>query len=198
MSVPEGTESVTSFAPDRAVGRWFNEHVQTSEALVDVGEVVAVAFHPWTFRALVAAGCLLAWRAGRRRAAAVVGATMALGSLLGIGLKVLIARPRPVWGNPVASEVGFSMPSGHALNSALGVSLLLVLAWPWLRRRGLTRPAVAVGTVVVGVTALDRLVLGVHYVSDVTVGVAVGVGLALLARRVVVAEPAPAGVRRGR
>lgn len=191
MTVPEGTESVTSFAPDRAVGRWFNEHVQSSQVLVDVGEVVAVAFHPWTFRALVAVGCVLAWRAGRRRAAAVVGVTMALGSLIGVGLKVLIARPRPVWGDPVASEVGFSMPSGHALNSALGVSLLLVLGWPWLRRRDAAGPAVGVGAAVVVVTALDRLVLGVHYLSDVTVGVTLGVSLALLAHRVVGTAPAP-------
>ena len=198
MRPPEGTEGLTSFGPDRAVAVWFRDHVQTSGPLVDAGHVVAVAFHPWTFRVLVLLGCLLVWRAGRGRAALVVGATMALGSLLGVALKVLFARPRPVWGEPVATEVGYSMPSGHALNAALGVGLLLVLAWPWLRARGATVPAVAAGAVVVAVTALDRLVLGVHYLSDVTVGVVLGAGLALLAGRLASRSARSAAVARGR
>lgn len=194
---PPGSEGLTGFGLDRAVARWFRDHALSSDALVAVGEVVAVALHPWTFRALVTAGCVVAWRAGRRRAAVVAGATMAAGSLLGVGLKVLIARPRPIWGDPVAVEVGYSMPSGHALNATLGVGLLLVLAWPWLRRRGRTGPAVALGALVAAVAVLDRLVLGVHYLTDVTVGVALGLALTLLARRLIAGERRAVASRAG-
>jgi undecaprenyl-diphosphatase len=83
----------------------------------------------------------------------------------------------------VAVEVGYSMPSGHALNAALGCGLLLVLGWAWLGARGLRAPAVAVAVVVVLAAALDRLVLGVHYLTDVTAGVAVGLAVALVAAR---------------
>lgn len=173
----------TGFGLDQAVAESFYSFTIAHPWVGDLGHVVAVAFQPWTFRVAVAVACLVAWRAGRTRAAVVCGTAMAAGSLLGVGLKLLIARPRPFWGDPVATEVGYSMPSGHALHSALGCGLLLVLAWPWLRQHGRQRLAVVVAAVIVIVTALDRMLLGVHYLSDVTVGVAVGIVIALVADR---------------
>lgn len=108
---------------------------------------------------------------------------MAVGSALGVGLKLLIARPRPAWADTVGAEVDFSMPSGHVLNATLGSGLLIVLGRPWLRRKGFQRQAVVAAAVLVVVTALDRMVLGVHYLSDVTVGAALGTAIALLADR---------------
>lgn len=177
---------LTSFEPDRSVALWFRDHVMSSEPVVAAGEVVALALHPWTFRVMVAVGCVLAWRAGRRRAAVVAAAVMAAGGLLGLAVKLAVARPRPAWGEPVAAESGYAFPSLHALNAALGAGLLLVvLAAPWLRRRSRATVAAVTGAAVllVGVTALDRLVLGVHYLSDVAAGVLLGVVLTALAAR---------------
>jgi undecaprenyl-diphosphatase len=173
----------TSFGPDQAVAEAFLALRVSNPWVEDVGEVLAVTLHPWVFRTLTAGACVVAWRAGRTRAALVCGAALAAGSALGVGLKLLIARPRPVWGDPVAAEIDYSMPSGHALNAALGCGLLLVLGWPWLRRKGWHRRAVVVAVALVTVTALDRLVLGVHYPSDVTVGVALGAAIAFVADR---------------
>ncbi len=177
------TAEFASFGPDQAVAEAFYSFAVDHPWLDQAAQVLAVALHPWTFRVAVAAACAAAWRAGRTRAAVVCGTSMAAGSLLGLGLKLLIARPRPVWGDPVATEIGYSMPSGHALNAALGCGLLLVLGWPWLRRQGWHRVAAGVAVVVVVVTALDRMLLGVHYLSDVTVGVAIGSAIAVLADR---------------
>lgn len=178
-----GAEGLSDFPPDREVSLWFRELALGAEWLVRAGEGVAVGFHPWAFRLAVAAACVVAWNTGRRRAAAVAGATMAVGSLLGLVLKLVIARPRPFWGDPVAMEIGYSMPSGHALNATLGVGLLLLLAGPWLRTRRRRVATYSAASLVVAVTALDRLVLGVHYLTDVTVGVAVGTALTALAAR---------------
>lgn len=173
----------TSFGPDQAVADALHSFTVAHPWVADLGEVLAFALHPWVFRTLTAGACVVAWRAGRTRAAVVCGGALMAGSLLGVGLKLLIARPRPAWGDPVAAEIGYSMPSGHALNAALGCGLLLVLGWPWLRRKGWHRRAVVVAVVLVTVTALDRLVLGVHYLSDVTVGVVLGATIALVADR---------------
>ena len=162
----------------------------------DVGEALAFALHPWVFRTVTAGACVAAWGAGRTRTALVCGGALAAGSLLGVGLKLLIARPRPVWGDTVAAEIDYSMPSGHALNAALGSGLLLVLGWPWLRRRGWHRGAVVVAGGLVSVTALDRLVLGVHYPTDVTVGIGLGGAIALLADRF--SPRLPGGLASGR
>ncbi|PSQ05845.1 hypothetical protein BRC97_07790 [Halobacteriales archaeon QS_6_71_20] len=129
-----------------------------------------------------------------------VGATLVavgLGALaVTVGLKSLFAFPRP----PGAGEAvvpawlpgalggayvdaatgdGFGFPSGHAIGSTMvygGLATFLDVG----RRRTRLRVAGAV----VALVALTRVVLGVHYVADVIVGVAVGLGGLLLFQRV--------------
>ena len=74
---------------------------------------------------------------------------------------------------------GYSFPSGHALNSAAWSTIVVILLWPLLRTRVAKVVLVVLAVLVVGMTAADRVLLGVHYPSDVTVGVLTGVGLAL-------------------
>ncbi len=180
---PSVPGSGTGFGPDDATHQAFARLVRDQPWLLDAGEVVAVALHPWSVRGVVAAGCLLAWRAGHWRRALVVAATMLVGSALGAGLKLLVRRDRPPFGDDMAAEIGYSMPSGHALNGTLAAGLVVVLLWPWLRRRGARGLAVAGAGAVALVVSLDRLVMGVHYLSDVAVGAAIGViGTAAAAR----------------
>jgi undecaprenyl-diphosphatase len=89
--------------------------------------------------------------------------------------KLLVDRARPVFDDPIAHARGASFPSGHATGSAafylaLAVVLLSLLTWP--RRGWLLLMAVVVPLVV----AATRIVLGVHYVSDVTAGLLIGWG----------------------
>ena len=98
-------------------------------------------------------------------------------------VKVLVARPRPVLVDPVASASGSGFPSGHAGGSAAvyGALVLVVLA-------GGTRCArvmlVTGAALLIGAVAVSRVLLGVHYPSDVAAGVALGLawvsGAALL------------------
>ena len=188
--------SGTGFGPDAATHGAVERLVRARPWLVDAGEVVAVAMHPWAMRALVGLGCLLAWRDGRRRTALVVAATMLVGSAAGAGLKLLLRRDRPPFGDDVGAELGWSMPSGHALNGTLALGLLLVLARPSLRTRGRRSAATAVAVALAGVVCADRLVLGVHYLSDVVVGATMGVlGSATAARLSGTGEGGPGGRR---
>lgn len=153
---------------DRQAAMWFHDLASGSPGLVLAGEIAAVALHPWVFRVAVAVAVVMAWRAGRRPLAVAAGVTMAVGGLFGWLLKLAVARPRPSWADPVAAEGGFSFPSLHALNAMLGVLLLLTLARP------VRRAAVVAASLVVLAAGLDRLVLNVHYLSDVLAGWAVG------------------------
>jgi membrane-associated phospholipid phosphatase len=117
-----------------------------------------------------------AW-ASRHRATRDRAPWTAVTVLVGWGvealLKVVVRRDRPVVDDAVAHASGFSFPSGHAANTTTAAIALTVLVWPLLGRRA--RVAVPTGAgVVVVLTALDRVLLGVHHPSDVVAGVLVG------------------------
>ncbi len=123
--------------------------------------------------------CLWAWlRAGLRTRAWWCFATMMAAWNLGLVAKLVVQRSRPVVEDPVSEAPGFSFPSGHALNAAAWATLVVILVWPLLRP-GLGRVLVTLAGLFVLATALDRVFLGVHFPSDVTVGVLTGVGLAV-------------------
>jgi membrane-associated phospholipid phosphatase len=108
-------------------------------------------------------GALLAPR--RRRAWLTAGAGAFLAHAAAVVIKRVVRRERPH--HPaVAVNVGtpsrLSFPSAHA-TSTTAASILLA------RATGLPLPAVLVPPM-----ALSRLVLGVHYPTDVLTGVAVG------------------------
>ena len=112
----------------------------------------------------------------RRVVWAVVTVLVAWG--LGNLLKEVVRRARPVVDEAVAHAPGYSFPSGHSLNTAAAAITLTILVWPLLGPRGRAVVA-AVATVAVVGTAADRVLLGVHYLSDVVAGVLLGAGVAL-------------------
>ena len=95
-------------------------------------------------------------------------------ALLNNGLKLLIDRDRPELAQ-LAGSSGSSFPSGHtAAAAACWAAILLVL----VRRRpaGVRRLAAAVAVFVAVVVASTRVLLGVHWLSDVVAGLLVGWG----------------------
>jgi membrane-associated phospholipid phosphatase len=97
-------------------------------------------------------------------------------------VKDLLTRPRPTLLNPVDHAAGYSFPSGHAAGAAAVYGALVVLVLPrairWARALLL-----AAGTSLICAVAASRVLLGVHYPSDVAAGAALGltwVGIAAL------------------
>jgi undecaprenyl-diphosphatase len=117
----------------------------------------------------------------RRRIGAAV--YLAAARLVELGLetavKQLVRRPRPVWTDPVAHASSFSFPSGHAAGTAVLCTALLVLGLPSLRRRA---PWVVLAGVMIVAVAASRVLLGVHYPSDVLGGALLGIACALILR----------------
>jgi len=141
--------------------------------MVSALELASRVFGPTVFR--VAVTLLAVWYLTRRerRHAVWLLATIWGAALLGFALKELVGRARPVV-DPVSSAPGLSFPSGHALTATVGCGLLLLVALRYLNRPGRVL-AVVVAVAIVLVTALARVGLGVHYVSDVTAGIALGI-----------------------
>jgi membrane-associated phospholipid phosphatase len=148
--------------------------------LLDVALQVATAPGGWAVRSVVAVA-LLVWL-GRRRAwwtAAWALTAIALAGLLSSGLKYLVGRQRPQFAGGGAVYQSLSYPSGHATGSATLVTVVLVLAWPLLAPSA-RRVWLVVGVAVVVLVGFTRMWLGVHYLSDVVGGWALGLGWALL------------------
>ena len=96
--------------------------------------------------------------------------------LLAYVVKVLVDRARPAV-NPLADFSAPSFPSAHATTAAATFAALALLLG---RRRGLTTRAALAGAAA-GLTALvasSRVLLGVHWVTDVVAGAALGWGWA--------------------
>lgn len=102
--------------------------------------------------------------------------TMMAGWLIGSVAKLLVQRLRPVLDDPLSQSPGYSFPSGHALNIAVAGSAMVVLVWPLLGRTG-RGVAVTLAVVAGLVVGSDRVLLGVHFPSDVVAGWILGLGI---------------------
>lgn len=144
-------------------------------ALVTFLRAVSNVAAPRTFWVLVAvlAAVLIFRRAARL--AVWAGVTMAGAALLDNVIKTLADRARPHFDNPVASAPGKSFPSGHALESFVGIAILLIVLLPLMRPLW-RRVSVAIAITVIALIGFARVTLGVHYPSDVVGGWIFAVG----------------------
>ncbi len=161
---------------DRAVADELHDLVSGDPALAQALIWLGRLSDPWFLRAaalVLAAGLLIR---GRRRAALWLAVTVVVGGLVGLGLKLVVQRTRPAFDEPVYVASGYSFPSGHALNSMLICTAVVIALWPMLGRVGRAAAAVS-ATAVVLLVGFDRVALGVHYLTDVVAGWAVGLAI---------------------
>jgi undecaprenyl-diphosphatase len=118
----------------------------------------------------------------RRRAwwtaAWLVTAVVLIGPLNTL-LKHFFGRVRPDFAEGGARLTSLSYPSGHSSGIATLVTVALVLAWPLMAGRA-RQLALAAGIALTVLVGLTRMWLGVHFLSDVLGGWALGVGWSLL------------------
>lgn len=129
------------------------------------------------FTVLAVAYLIAIDRPGR---AAAVGLAMGSGALAVTALKLLFGRARPDPAFAALVQDGLSFPSGHASMSALfylTVGVLLAQRHARRRERLFLGASAAFMAMLVGTT---RVMLGVHWASDVLAGWAFGAGWAAL------------------
>ena len=129
----------------------------------------------------ILAGLLLWWRGAPVGAAAVPLASLLLaGVLAGIG-KTLIDRERPPVGLHLVPESDGSFPSGHSADSAAVYLAIALVVGLFFLRRPLARAVVVLGALLItGLVGISRLVLGVHWPTDVIAGWSAGLAAALV------------------
>lgn len=134
------------------------------------------------FVVLAPVAILLFVRGQRRVAGFLVLAAVVVGPLTTL-MKELVGRVRPTADDPLVAADGLSFPSGHSSGAATLAGVLLVVLWPVVARRW--RPWLVSALVLLALcVAWTRIALGVHYLSDVVAGLALG-GLVVMVSMVV-------------
>lgn len=141
-------------------------HVHTTAVLDAFGRVMNIVGGPWITTPLFILLPLALWLRNRPSLAVFAGLSLWLAEAAQWLLKVAYGRPRPqLWPSDVHVS-GLSFPSGHATAAAALAAVMIVLVWP-TRWRWL---ALGAGSVYAALMGLSRVVLGVHYPTDVIAG----------------------------
>ncbi len=158
---------------DTSAARNLHGWVRRSPGAVRALKMISLLGEPVLFYVIVAIAALWVWRHHGTRLALFLVVTTALGGLLDTSVKLAVNRSRPSLVDPVATAMGKSFPSGHAMGSTVVYGALLLVFLPLIPRR---RRLVVVMAAVMVVLAIgfSRLALGVHYISDVLGGYVLG------------------------
>jgi undecaprenyl-diphosphatase len=149
-------------------------------ALLAIARVLTALGEPTVLIGAGVAVGLWLWYAGRHRLALVLVAIVAIGRGLSELQKYWIARARPDLDPHLVVVKTSSFPSGHATSSMiflLSVALALSAGTRW------RRPAVAGAILLSLLIGTSRVMLGVHWPSDVVGGWAFGMLWVLLTLR---------------
>lgn len=181
VAVPFGLllEQVVSAGPltkaDTAAADHLHDWVRRTPGVV--GPLRAVSFlgsPPWL--ALVVGATVVHTLVRRHwRLTTFLLVTTLAGGAINTSVKLAVDRERPELHPPVATAGGNSFPSGHATSSTVAYGAVLLVLLPAVPRRVRT-PAVGGAVALVGAVGVTRLALGVHYVTDVVGGFALGLG----------------------
>lgn len=116
----------------------------------------------------------LAFRKRLWRSLSMLALCMLGGLLLNVLLKLAFHRTRPHFSDPILTLTSYSFPSGHV--AATTIFYGLGVLWVFNRTRLLHWRVLAVVSAGLAIllVAFSRMLLGVHYLSDVTAAVAEG------------------------
>jgi undecaprenyl-diphosphatase len=162
---------------DKSVAEWGSHNA--SSQTVDVLKLVTHLGSTMVVLAALAVVGVYDFLRHRNRDVFLFLAVVGLGEwALNNGLKMLVSRDRPDILRLVSAS-GSSFPSGHSAAAAAGAAAIALILGRDRHRR--TRAALAAGAALVAVAvATSRALLGVHWLTDVIAGVAVGWGWFLL------------------
>jgi undecaprenyl-diphosphatase len=166
------------FAPlesaDHHAAAWLNSLVAGDAALVGVIKAVTWLGSGGVLWAVTGAAVVLLAIRRRWRLAVYLLVAGAGELVLDPVLKALVGRLRPVVAHPIAHGNGDSFPSGHALGSIVCYGALFLVFLP--ATRGIWRRVfTAVIVTLIAAIGVSRLLLGVHYLSDVLGAWALGI-----------------------
>ena len=158
---------------DGSLADRMNDALHDRPALLRTFELISHLGRPVTLGVIVSIASIFVWRRGQRRLAVFLVVTVVGGGLVDSAVKILVDRPRPAVDHPVITAFGKSFPSGHAMSATVTYGALLLAFLPVLPGRRRTVAVVATVALILAIGS-SRLVLGVHFLTDVIGGYVLG------------------------
>lgn len=142
----------------------------------------------WIPLTVIGVGAVIALAIKRKRRAALLLVMLFVGRMAVELHKLLSGTPRPPIAAEVLQDASLSFPSGHAANSMI-TYLAIALLLPIPQRY---RPAAVIFAISLSIViGLSRVILGVHWPSDVIGGWAFGLLWVVIFRRLASSRPDP-------
>ena len=157
---------------DEMVAQWIHEHA-TAQAAQLCGYVTQLG----SLAASLSVGILVAlWLILKKRWGWLIWWILALcgGGLCTDLLKRLFARPRPIMYTFFPPTSGFSFPSGHTIGATILIGMLAYLIMRLAPRQRERRLVAGLAVCVTLAVAGSLVYIGVHFVTDVLAGLALG------------------------
>lgn len=108
-----------------------------------------------------------------------------IAGLLNLGLyatlKRMIKRPRPDEIHWIIEEAGFSLPSGHSMNSMFCYGIMLYLLYRNCESEKIKKVMTAVICILILLIGFSRIYNGVHHPTDVMAGFSMGLSMLMIA-----------------
>lgn len=179
VGIPFGLllQQVTTDGPltelDESAAVSLHARVRGEDGVIALMEAISFLGKPIFLLFAVGLPALWLLRNGARRLVVFLAVTSIGGGIVDTIVKVAVGRPRPEHDEPIAEAFGNSFPSGHSMSSLVCYGALYVAFAPILSERA-RRGALAAVVVLVLAIGFSRLVLGVHFISDVLGGYVLG------------------------
>jgi undecaprenyl-diphosphatase len=169
IQTSEGVLDGDAHPMDEAILLFIHQHVSGPAITFFEAVTLSGSSKALTPLTILAATALLGAR--KRFEAALLAGSMIAAALLVYAIKLLVQRPRPqLW--ETESYWGSSFPSGHTLSVAAFATATVLCA---IRiRPSLQTPATIIGLLWILLVGFSRLVLGVHWPTDILVAACLG------------------------
>lgn len=149
---------------NQSVNLWA-ANLNLSSGLTQAARLVSEVFDSTVlFVVSLPIAALLLYKKHKTEAFLLVGA-MGVNAIVLTGVKTLTAVPRPL--NGLILEDGFSFPSGHVTSTIVLLGMLTFLVWQNTKSLSPKIAMTALTAALATVIALDRLILNVHWFTDV-------------------------------
>jgi membrane-associated phospholipid phosphatase len=158
---------------DASAAAEFHPVVADSPGLVFALEVISFIGSPPWFYLLLGGSAIYLWIKKRRRLSIFIVVTGLMGGVVDTAVKIWVDRPRPHIEDPVATAPANAFPSGHTMMSTIGYGVLVLIFLPLVPRRWRIPTVIGALLLVWGI-GFARLMLGVHFITDVVGGFLLG------------------------